>query len=41
MRRIFFAAALVFASVSTALSGTTDPMAAVRQCTSMTSTKVT
>jgi hypothetical protein len=31
MRRIFFATAFVFASVSTALSGTTNPMAAVRQ----------
>ena len=31
MRGIFFATAFVFAAVSTALSGATDPMAAVRQ----------
>lgn len=31
MRRTIFATVYVFASVSTALSGTTDPMAAVRQ----------
>jgi hypothetical protein len=31
MRRIFFAIVFVFASLSTALPSTTDPMAAVRQ----------